>query len=130
VSPIVAMLRGEWEARSTQSLADLNVVYLCLDAVALRVRAAGRVTQAARPGRRGRPHRQDQTPREPLWHRVGRRVGGLPAGPDRSRPEGAALCIIDGNAGLHRHHARLAWLEDHPRDECDRGGSTRNSGVA
>ena len=44
VSRIVATLRGEWETWSKQSLADLNVVYLYLDAIALRVRAAGRVT--------------------------------------------------------------------------------------
>jgi putative transposase len=43
VSRIVAGLRGEWEAWSKQSLADLNVVYLYLDAIALRVRVAGRV---------------------------------------------------------------------------------------
>jgi transposase-like protein len=42
VSRIVATLRGEWEAWSKQSLTDLNVVYL--DAIALRVRSAGKVT--------------------------------------------------------------------------------------
>jgi hypothetical protein len=40
----VGALRGEWEAWSKQSLADLNIVYLYLDAIALRVRAASRVT--------------------------------------------------------------------------------------
>jgi len=36
VSRIVGTLRGDWEAWSKQSLADLNVVYLYLDAIALR----------------------------------------------------------------------------------------------
>src|SRR5438094_9011389 len=44
VSRIVATLRGDWEAWSKQSLTDLNDVYLYLDAIALRVRAAGKVT--------------------------------------------------------------------------------------
>lgn len=44
VSRIVGTLRGDWETWRTQSLKDLNVVYLYLDAIALRVRSAGKVT--------------------------------------------------------------------------------------
>jgi len=43
VSRIVSTLRGDWEAWSTRSLADLNIVYLYLDAIALKVRSAGKV---------------------------------------------------------------------------------------
>jgi len=43
VSRIVATLRGSLEAWQTRSLADLEVVYLYLDALALRVRSAGKV---------------------------------------------------------------------------------------
>jgi transposase-like protein len=44
VSRIVGTLRGDWETWRVQSLKDLNVVYLYLDAIALRVRSAGKVT--------------------------------------------------------------------------------------
>jgi transposase-like protein len=43
VSRIVGTLKGELEAWQARSLADLDVVYLYLDALALRVRSAGRV---------------------------------------------------------------------------------------
>jgi len=42
VSRIVATLRGSLEAWQTRSLADLEVVYLYLDALALRIRSAGK----------------------------------------------------------------------------------------
>jgi transposase-like protein len=42
VSRIVDTLRGDWESWREQSLKNLNVVYLYLDAIALRVRSAGR----------------------------------------------------------------------------------------
>jgi transposase-like protein len=43
VSRIVGTLKAELEAWQARSLADLDVVYLYLDAIALRVRSAGRV---------------------------------------------------------------------------------------
>ncbi|MBI4590220.1 MAG: transposase, partial [Candidatus Rokubacteria bacterium] len=43
MSRIVATLRGSLEAWQSSSLADLDVVYLYLDALALRVRSAGKV---------------------------------------------------------------------------------------
>jgi putative transposase len=43
VSRIVATLKAALEAWQTRSLADLDVVYLYLDAIALRVRSAGKV---------------------------------------------------------------------------------------
>lgn len=43
VSRIVGTLRAALEAWRTRSLADLDVVYLYLDALALRVRSAGKV---------------------------------------------------------------------------------------
>ncbi len=43
VSRIVATLRGSLEAWQRRSLADLEVVYLYLDVLALRVRSAGKV---------------------------------------------------------------------------------------
>lgn len=44
VSRVVATLKGEMEAWRTQSLAGLDVLYAYLDAIALRVRAGGKVT--------------------------------------------------------------------------------------
>ena len=83
VSRIVATLRGDWEAWSKQSLADLNVVYLYLDAIALRVRAAGRVTGL--PVLAGVAVLSDGTKRlvslEVCGAESGTGVGGLPAGP-------------------------------------------------
>ena len=43
VSRIIATLRGSLEAWQSRPLADLEVVYLYLDALALRVRSAGKV---------------------------------------------------------------------------------------
>jgi putative transposase len=44
VSRIVATFKGEMDAWRKQSLAELDVAYLYLDAIALRVRLGGRVT--------------------------------------------------------------------------------------
>src|SRR5439155_4285894 len=44
VSRIIATLKDGWAAWSTRGLADVDLVYLYLDAVCLRVRQAGQVT--------------------------------------------------------------------------------------
>src|SRR3989441_2624757 len=44
VSRIIATLKDGWAAWSTRGLADVDLVYLYLDAVCLRVRQAGKVT--------------------------------------------------------------------------------------
>jgi len=120
VSRIVATLRGDWKAWSKQSLADLNVVYLYLDAIALRVRAAGRVTGLP-AGRRRRPQRRGHAAREPrgVRRRVGHGMGGLPPGPDRPRLEGAAAL----------HHRRERWPapRDHARVAGDEDPALRGA---
>ena len=49
VSRIVATFKGEMDAWRKQSLAELDVAYLYLDAIALRVRLGGRVTSVPVP---------------------------------------------------------------------------------
>src|SRR5947208_104147 len=44
VSRIIATLKDGWAAWTTRALADVDLVYLYLDAVCLRVRSAGKVT--------------------------------------------------------------------------------------
>ena len=110
VSRIVTTLRGEWETWRTQSLADLNVVYLYLDAIALRVRSAGRVTGL--PVLAAVAVLSDGTKRL-----VGLEVCGAESGAawegflqgliDRGL-KAPRLCVIDGNAGLHRA-ITLSW---------------------
>jgi hypothetical protein len=53
VSRVVGTLRSAWEAWTKRSLADLDVAYLYLDALALRVRSAGKA-RAYRCSRRWR----------------------------------------------------------------------------
>jgi transposase-like protein len=110
VSRIVATLRGEWEAWSKQSLADLNVVYLYLDAIALRVRAAGRVSGL--PVLAGVAVLSDGTKRLVSLELCGAESGtaweGFLQGLIDRGLKAPRLCIIDGNAGLHRA-ITLAW---------------------
>lgn len=110
VSRIVATLRGEWEVWSKQSLADLNVVYLYLDAIVLRVRAAGRVTGL--PVLAGVAVLSDGTKRLVSLEVCGAESGtaweGFLQGLIDRGLKAPRLCIIDGNAGLHRA-ITLAW---------------------
>ena len=110
MSRIVATLRGEWEAWSKQSLADLNVVYLYLDAIALRVRAAGRVTGL--PVLAGVAVLSDGSKRLVSLEVCGAESGsaweGFLQGLIDRGLKAPRLCIIDGNAGLHRA-ITLAW---------------------
>ena len=102
VSRIVATLRGEWEAWSKQSLADLNVVYLYLDAIALKVRSAGRVTGL--PVLAAVAVLADGTMRLVSLEVCGAESGaaweGFLEGLIDRGLKAPRLCIIDGNAGL------------------------------
>jgi len=110
VSRIVGTLRGEWEAWRVQSLADLNVVYLYLDAITLRVRSAGKVTGL--PVLAAVAVLVDGSKRLVALEVCGSESGDawegfLQALIGRGL-KAPRLCIIDGNAGLHRAIA-LAW---------------------
>ena len=110
VSRIVTTLRGEWETWSRQSLADLNVVYLYLDAIALKVRSAGRVTGL--PVLAAVAVLADGTKRLVSLEVCGAESGaaweGFLQGLIDRGLKAPRLCIIDGNAGLHRA-ITLAW---------------------
>lgn len=110
VSRIVTTLRGEWETWSKQSLADLNVVYLYLDAIALKVRSAGRVTGL--PVLAAVAVLADGTKRLVSLEVCGAESGaaweGFLQGLIDRGLKAPRLCIIDGNAGLHRA-ITLAW---------------------
>jgi len=110
VSRVVATLKAGLEAWRTRSLADLDVVYVYLDAFALRVRCAGKVVSA------------------PVLGVVGVLPDGgkhllaleLCGGESFAAWKGClddlaarglrapVLCIIDGNAGLRRA-VELVW---------------------
>jgi len=110
VSRIVTTLRGEWETWRAQSLADLNVVYLYLDAIALRVRSAGRVTGL--PVLAAVAVLSDGTKRLVSLEVCGAESGsaweGFLQGLIDRGLKAPRLCIIDGNAGL-RKAITLAW---------------------
>ena len=110
VSRIVTTLRGEWETWRAQSLADLNVVYLYLDAIALKVRSAGRVTGL--PVLAAVAVLADGTKRLVSLEVCGSESGaaweGFVEGLIARGMKAPRLCIIDGNAGLRRAIA-LAW---------------------
>jgi putative transposase len=110
VSRIVGTLRAALEAWRARSLADLDVVYLYLDALALRVRSAGKVVSVPVLGAvavladgqkqlvvlelcGGESFEAWKGCLDDLVTR------GLPA---------PALCIIDGHAGLRRA-VELVW---------------------
>ena len=50
MSRVIATLKDGLEAWRTRSLADLDVMYVYLDGLALRVRSAGRVVSVPVPG--------------------------------------------------------------------------------
>lgn len=110
VSRIVATLRGSLEAWQTRSLAELDVVYLYLDALALRVRSAGRVVSVPILGgvavlADGRKHllTLELCGGESFeaWKGV---LDGLVA----RGLKAPLLCVIDGHAGLRRA-VGLVW---------------------
>lgn len=84
VSRVVGTLKGALDAWRTRSLAGLEVVYLYLDAIALRVRTAGKVVSSPREPRprgptNGPPDRGAYAPR----------ARPRPRGPGNSRPTAA-----------------------------------------
>jgi transposase-like protein len=110
VSRIVGTLKAELEAWRTRSLADLDVFGLYLDAIALRVRSAGKVTSvpvlgvvAIRADGQKVLVALDLCGGESydawkgcLDDRVARRLGA------------PVVCVIDGHAGL-RKAVELVW---------------------
>jgi putative transposase len=110
VSRIVGTLRGDWETWREQSLKDLNVVYLYLDAIALRVRSAGKVTGL--PVLAAVAVLADGSKRLVALEVCGAESTaaweGFVEGLTARGLKAPRLCIIDGNAGLHRA-ITLSW---------------------
>jgi putative transposase len=110
VSRIVGTLRGDWETWRKQSLKDLNVVYLYLDAIALRVRSAGKVTGL--PVLAAVAVLADGSKRLVALEVCGAESTaaweGFVEGLTARGLKAPRLCIIDGNAGLHRA-ITLSW---------------------
>jgi putative transposase len=110
VSRIVGTLRGDWEAWRTQSLADLKVVYLYLDAIILKVRSAGKV--GGLPVLAAVAVLADGTKRLVSLEVCGSESGdaweGFLQGLIGRGLKAPRLCIVDGNAGLHRA-ITVAW---------------------
>jgi transposase-like protein len=110
VSRIVGTLRGDWERWRGQSLTDHNVVYLYLDAIALRVRSAGKVTGL--PVLAAVAVLADGSKRLVALEVCGAESSaaweGFVEGLTARGLKAARLCIIDGNAGLHRA-ITLSW---------------------
>jgi putative transposase len=110
VSRIVGTLRGDWETWRKQSLKDLNVVYLYLDAIALRVRSAGKVTGL--PVLAAVAVLADGSKRLVALEVCGAESTaaweGFVEGLTARGLKVPRLCIIDGNAGLHRA-ITLSW---------------------
>jgi len=110
VSRIVGTLRGDWETWRNQSLKDLNVVYLYLDAIALRVRSAGKVTGL--PVLAAVAVLADGSKRLVALEVCGAESSaaweGFVEGLIARGLKAPRLCIIDGNAGLHRA-ITLSW---------------------
>ena len=104
VSRIVATLRGDWERWRAQSLGELNVVYLYLDAIALKVRSAGKVTGL--PVLAAVAVLADGSKRLVSLEVCGAESGsaweGFVEALIARGLKAPRLCIIDGNAGLHR----------------------------
>ena len=110
VSRVVGTLRSGLEAWRTRTLADLDVVYLYLDALALRVRSAGTVVSAPVLGVVA-VLADGQKPLLTLEMCGGESFeawkGCLEDLVSRGLPA-PVLCIIDGHAGLRRAVA-LTW---------------------
>lgn len=103
VSRIVGTLRADWESWRKQSLAELDVVYLYLDAIALKVRSAGKVTSL--PVLVAMAVLADGSKRLVSLEVCGAESGnaweGFLQGMISRGLKAPRLCIIDGNAGLH-----------------------------
>lgn len=110
VSRIVGTLRGDWETWREQSLKDLNVVYLYLDAIALRVRSAGKVTGL--PVLAAVAVLADGSKRLVALEVCGAESSaaweGFVEGLTARGLKAPRLCVVDGNTGLHRA-IKLSW---------------------
>jgi putative transposase len=110
VSRVVGTLRGDWETWRKQSLKELNVVYLYLDAIALRVRSAGKVNGL--PVLAAVAVLADGSKRLVALEVCGAESSaaweGFVEGLAARGLKAPRLCIIDGNAGLHRA-LTLSW---------------------
>jgi transposase-like protein len=104
VSRIVTTLRADWDTWRTQSLKDLPVMYLYLDAIALKVRSAGKVTSL--PVLAAVAVLTDGSKRLLALEVCGSESGaaweGFVEGLAARGMRAPRLCIVDGNAGLHR----------------------------
>jgi transposase-like protein len=104
VSRIVATLREELATWMTQGLADLDLVYVYLDALALRVRSAGKVVSA--PVLTAVGVRADGQKQLVALELCGAESGAAWAGFVEALAQrglrSPVLCIIDGNAGLRQ----------------------------
>ena len=110
VSRVVATLKDGLEAWRKRSLADLDVIYVYLDAFALRVRSAGKVVSAPVLGVVGvLPDGGKHLLALELCG--GESFGAWKGCLDDLAARGLrapVLCIIDGNAGLRRA-VELVW---------------------
>ena len=110
VSRIVGTLRGDWERWRQQPLKELRAVYLYLDAIALRVRSAGKVTSL--PVLAAVAVLVDGSKRlvalEVCSSESGDAWSGFVESLIGRGLKAPRLCIIDGNAGLH-HAITLSW---------------------
>jgi len=110
VSRIVGTLRVDWERWRQQSLSELKVVYLYMDAIALKVRSAGKVTSL--PVLAAIAVLVDGSKQLVALEVCGSESGdaweGFVQAMIARGLKAPRLCIVDGNAGLHRAIA-LSW---------------------
>src|SRR5262249_112014 len=101
VSRVTATLKDRLEVWRTRSLADLDVVYVYLDAFALRVRSAGRVVSAPMLGVVGvlSDGRKQLLALELSWRRIVRRVERVPG-------QSCGARVASADPGDHR---RQRW---------------------
>ena len=117
VSRIVGTLKAELEAWQARSLADLDVIYLYLDAIALRVRSAGRVASVpvlAAVAVLGDGQKQ-LLALELCGSEATEAWKGFLDALGARQLKAPLLCIIDGNPGLRRAVGAV-W----PRTEVQR----------
>jgi transposase-like protein len=110
VSRIVATLRQSLEAWQSRSLADLDVVYLYLDALALRVRSAGKVVSVPVLGVVGvlADGQKHLLTLELCGGESYEAWKGVLDGLGARGLKAPLLCIIDGHPGLRRA-VELVW---------------------
>lgn len=103
ISRVVATLRSEWENWRTRPLHDLDVVYVYLDAIALKIRSANKVTSlpvlvAIAVLANGSKQLLGMTV---CGTESGAAWQGFVEDLSKRGMKSPQLCIIDGNPGLH-----------------------------